>query len=60
LRKTHIAIIIPVAVGLGQLRNVRAQKIELIVARYLADIVLRKGSDKGPFTLAIFAAIFLF
>jgi hypothetical protein len=29
------------------LRNVRAQKTELIVAGYLADIVLRKGSDKG-------------
>jgi hypothetical protein len=28
------------------LRNVRAQKTELIVAGYLADIVLRKGSDK--------------
>ena len=26
--------------------NVRAQKTELIVAGYLADIVLRKGSDK--------------
>ena len=47
MRKTHIAIIIPVAVSLGQLRNVRTQKTELIVAGYLADIVLRKGSDKG-------------
>ena len=29
-----------------QLHNVRAQKTELIVTRYLADIVLKKGSDK--------------
>jgi hypothetical protein len=54
LRKTHIAIIIPVAVWLGQLRNVRAQKTELIVARYLANIVLRKGSDKFPSTKPLY------
>ena len=42
------------------LRKEHAQKTELIVTRYPPDIVLNKGSDKGPINLVYFTADILF